>query len=351
MKTFFSKKRQLIGKYLIQFFKKKVKKLKINRWGQDVIQRFEHFARQGKMIRGLLVILSYSMYKNRLDHNAVAVASAMELLHSSFLIHDDIMDKDLLRRGLKTIFHQYSELGKSEHFNQAYHFGESMGICAGDIGFFFSWEILSNLKLKSNIKDTILNYWAQENQYVGLAQMQDVYLGLSHKKIEEKDILDLYRYKTARYTFSLPLALGALMAGQKKNTVTRLEKIGENLGIIFQIQDDYLGLCGDVKITGKPVGSDIKEKKKTLYYLTLMEKVNKTEKEKLENIFGNPDITIPMIGFVQKLIEKYKIDSFIFHKMKVLSQKTAILITSLNIARKYKKILIELLEYSLARKK
>ena len=114
----------------------------------------------------------------------------------------------------------------SDH--NAYHLGQSLGICAGDVGFFLAFEILSKLKIKGRIYREILRLFSQEISYVGLAQMMDVYYGASKGSISEQDILKLYLYKTGRYTFSLPLMTGALLAEQPKRT----------LSIIFDLRGD-----------------------------------------------------------------------------------------------------------------
>ncbi len=244
MHTLFQTYKTAIEHYLRTFFIKKQKELSsVNVWGSDVCKRYLTFALQGKMIRGCLIILGFEMFGKKATEDVVKAAAAMELFQSALLIHDDIMDHDTMRRGQRTIFAQYG----------VNHFGESMGMCAGDIGFFFAFELLADM---SQQKYAILPLICRELVKVGVAQMQDVSVGNQKEIPSEADILNLYRYKTARYTFSLPLMVGAILAGQSEATINILEKLGEDLGIMFQLKDDELDF-----------ESDQREGKKTLLWL------------------------------------------------------------------------------------
>ena len=124
---------------------KKVELSKVNSWGADLCTRLRDFTALGKMLRGKLVVLSYLMYSDSLDDAVLDAAAAIELFHSSLLIHDDIIDNDLLRRGYPTLFAQYQKLGEENYFIEPSSFGLSMGICAGDVGFMLSFDMLSRL--------------------------------------------------------------------------------------------------------------------------------------------------------------------------------------------------------------
>jgi len=233
---------------LCEFFENKQKELvNVNAWGTDVVERYRTFALSGKMIRGCLTILGYEMFTNQSSDEVVKLAAAMELFQSALLIHDDIMDRDTMRRGDKTVFTQYQEIGEKKKINDALHFGESMGICVGDIGFFWGFSLLGELTVEPSIKTSVLSTIVAELTKVGIAQMQDVAFGHQETTPHKEEILNLYRYKTARYTFSLPLMVGSIVAGQSDKTVKTLEKLGENLGIIFQLKDDQLDAESDLR--------------------------------------------------------------------------------------------------------
>lgn len=352
IEDFLKKQKFLIQHYLLEFLSEKKRELSlVNPWGEDWILRLSDFVTRGKMIRGGLVIFSYQMFTEREDKEPLLVACALELFHSSFLIHDDIMDNDELRRGNPTIFAQYKDLGEKRKIKNADFFGKNMGICAGDSGFFLAFEILNNLKIYPFIKQKIIDLCAREFENTGLAQMQDVYLGGISEEIEEEKILSVYLYKTARYTFSLPLAIGATLAEQPKATIDKLMKLGEYLGQIFQIKDDELGIFGDEETIGKPIGSDIREGKKTLFYYYLLNKASGIDRGKLKKIWGNPAISSKDVAFIQSEIAELGVDKEIAKKVRELEFETKRVISALEVKKKYKELLLDILRFILIRSK
>jgi geranylgeranyl diphosphate synthase type I len=350
MNPFFEQFRASIEGSIKTFITKKKDELSsVNIWGEDLMRRFSSFTGHGKMIRGGLVILSYLMYKSDSPGWIIKTASAVELLHSSLLIHDDIMDRDHVRRGEKTLFAQYQELGENEKYHDPVHFGESFGICAGDIGFFLAFEILSEVDINPEARGKIFSLWSKELTLVGLAQMQDVYFSISNLEPEEDEILDLYRFKTARYTFSLPLMTGAILADQDTKTLLHLEKLGECIGIIFQIKDDELGLFGDEEEIGKPIGTDIEEGKKTIYSHYLLKIVRGEDRKSVQNILHQKINTKSSLETLRNITKKAYVHDMIRKKILSLSDDAKQLIHGLNVEVKYRKILLDILEYNINR--
>jgi len=193
---------------------------------------------------------------------------------------------------------------------------------------------------------------SQELSYVAGSQMLDIYWGSGKKIIEKDAILNLYRYKTGRYTFALPLQLGALVTGKSKKILVKLEKLGELLGIIFQIKDDDIGIFGAEPITGKPVGSDLKEGKKTLFLTLLYEKADRHIRDKLDSMVGVPDINEKDIKFIRDKIISLGVREQILNMIKKQSEQVKSLIDSLpSINNRAKNILYDLVEYNLKRNK
>jgi geranylgeranyl diphosphate synthase type I len=352
----FKTRRLEIEAYLEELFTiKKAEFGKINKLGEDVCDRLRRFATEGKMIRGLLVSLGYALFNGdeegqSVRRSLIETGAAMELFQSALLIHDDIMDRDQKRRGLESIYHQYSRLPELKDSEDAYHFGESLGICAGDVSFFLGFEILSKLDVRSDIYRSILSLASKEIGYVGVAQMQDVINGANRLPVSEDEILKLYMYKTGRYTFSLPLMVGGLLADVSQETVETLGRLGESLGIIFQLKDDELGIYGKPDVIGKPPGSDIREGKKTLFYGYLRKLASAEQNQQMDGIFGNRDIGAEEITFVQKLAEKLGVRELVDSKIGEHADKTRALIEALQgSVGKYRDSLEHVLEYSLAR--
>jgi len=323
----------------------------VNEWGSDVISRLKGFVLNGKLVRGCLVLMSAKMFSNSIydEENALKAAAAIELVHSSLLIHDDIIDKDDLRRGSPAIHNQYEEYASKEGFKNHKHFGASFGICAGDIGFFMANELLSSINLPEHNKSALLKLFNSELCNVGLAEMQDINFEYLKDNVSEEDIINMYRFKTARYTFSLPMMMGAIIAGADENTVNKLGLIGEDLGIIFQIKDDELGIFSDEKTLGKSIGIDIKDNKKTVYCTLLMSDSNDSELKILKNIFGNKNITNEDIDTVRRIIIDKGIHEKISSRIKSLELEAITLIDMLNIDDNSRNILFKILKYNLDR--
>lgn len=358
MKQFFSKYVKEIENELCTLLEEWKKRLgSINTWGEDLVDRLQNFTVHGKMIRGGLNILSFLMFRTEIERPVLQLAAAIELIHSSLLIHDDIMDRDLRRRGGPSLFHQYSLFAEEQGIEEAAHFGESLGICAGDIGFFLAFEILAKLDLDPGIRERIQVLWSREFTTVGLAQMQDMFLSSSQCEVGEETIIDLYRTKTARYTFSLPLATGATAAGQNDATIISFEQIGEYMGIAFQIKDDDLDLFGMETETGKPVGTDMKEGKKTLYYLHLLElyttgsdRLSKQEQEAMHLLTQKGNIESGTVSELRHIAEKHGIRMRVQRTMEEYSRRAKELINGLPAAEKYRKILLDVLQHNIERK-
>ena len=250
-------------------------------FGSDSARRLDEFSARGKMIRGCLVRLGFELGGGKsvppeAEESVARAGAAMELFQSGLLVHDDIMDRDRTRRGAPTLHVGYeADLARGLYGDPA-HNGSSLGICAGDLAYFSAFHVLAGLEVPADVARQVCQTAARELALVGVAQMQDVANGaVRHESInpfreataspDEQAILLLYRYKTGRYTFSLPLSIGATLAGADLQTKASLEEAGEALGILFQLKDDELGLFADEDELGKPVGADIREDKKTLF--------------------------------------------------------------------------------------
>lgn len=322
--------REELKSYIQGFLVKKIVELKsVNDWSTDVIDRLIVFTTSGKLVRGSLVLGTAQVFGQKHVKNFLPLAAAIELTHSGLLIHDDIIDKDEKRRGKPSLHTQYQQYALTHSIKDAQHFGTSFGICVADLLFFMICELLQQGDIPQKLRRELITTFAQELQTVGLAQMQDIYFSLATYSPSETEILQLYRQKTGRYTFALPLMLGGMLAGQPRQVLQLLEASGESLGLIFQIKDDELGLFGDSSTTGKPVGTDVIRGNKTLYHLYLYQAATIVEKRRLSQIFGNPKADLRDISCVRKLVRDYGIDKKIAQQIVSLEQKTRSVINKL----------------------
>lgn len=313
------------------------------------------------MIRGGLVALSHSLFSGsaarerdtqHFTNVIIKTGAVLELLQSGLLVHDDIMDRDKKRRGDDTLFFQYVTYAKKHHLKDSYHTGEALGICAGDLLFFLAFHLLNELQSGHFYNPEIALLCSREMCRVATAQMSDIYLGTNSQVPPVQDVLELYLNKTGRYTFSLPLKMGALLAGAGQKECEVLEKLGEHLGVIFQIKDDEINLYGSEEVTGKSVGSDIKEGKKTLYISLLFETTKRDEKDHLLSLVGNPGLSLKDFHYIKQLIDEHGIKSRIENIVKDVNEKVIVIIKSMNPPNKDAFVLLkELINYNIKRNK
>ncbi|MBU1032123.1 polyprenyl synthetase family protein, partial [Patescibacteria group bacterium] len=155
------------------------------------------------------------------DSSIIRVAAAYEIFHTAILAHDDIIDKSPERRGQQSL---YQALGGD-------HRGISLAITLADAGFFLATKIISEADFPEKRKNEALKYFSSIMLNTAMGQILD---------IEKGDPLTVAKYKTAKYTVSGPLVLGAILAGARLDKLTQLDQFGEAVGIAFQIQDDIL---------------------------------------------------------------------------------------------------------------
>jgi geranylgeranyl diphosphate synthase type I len=251
--------------------------------------------RKGKRIRPLLFICSYLGYtdSNEMDMKVLLRSSlSMEILHVFLLIHDDIIDRSSFRRGKPTIHRIFNKkLGLEENDRT----GPDLAIVAGDILYTSAINCLLSMNELPERKEKALKLFLSAASNTGTGEFLDI---LNDKKnIEEilpEDILATYEMKTADYTFSSPLLIGASLAGTDENESKRLSSYGRKTGIAFQLLDDLLDVFGDPAVTGKPAFNDIRSGKRTLLasgtlraltgnsqkdFITLFAKKDKTEQD------------------------------------------------------------------------
>ena len=259
MLGYFDNMKREISQTLTQYIESRREQLaQIRIFGETVPDTILDFTLPGKMIRGGLLTLSHEMFGGNRAPAARAFAAAMELIQTAFLIHDDIMDRDLLRRGQPSVFYRFKLWSDTQSVADSYRLGESLGICAGDISFFMAFELMSRFPECASAMNACTRILTK----VALAQMQDVLYGSSAMLPDLSAVYELYMNKTGTYTFSMPMVAGAIIAGKTEEECATLVDAGENMGVLFQLRDDELGIFGDEIQTGKPVGSDIREGKK-----------------------------------------------------------------------------------------
>jgi geranylgeranyl diphosphate synthase type I len=275
----------------------------------ETLDRIADLCLGGKLLRGVFVPMTYRFFRSEDPPQAVwDAAAAMEFMQTALLIHDDIIDADDTRRGMRTIHAQYREDARQRDITEARRYGENMAICVGDVAIFLAFQILGSALAGNPRGGEMLSRIAHEYHLVAIGEMIDVDFAMAPVEPTKERILDMYRYKTARYSFSLPFALGALLGGADTKTVGDLERLGETIGILFQIRDDQLGLTGDGVSTGKPVGADIRENKKTLHRSILYGAATPSERSFLDACFGSAELKTDDILAIMELMRSHHVE-------------------------------------------
>ena len=277
-------------------------------WQADALTRLRPLVVSGKLLRGSLVCYSYLLCSGQLKVSAAALrtAIALELSHTALLIHDDIIDRDDLRRGQPTLHAQYRRLAARRRLDDPHHYGESMALCVGDISLFLAMELLAEAQAAVGpTQPTLASLYARELAVTCAGQMQDIDLGLRHGQPTKQAIYGVMRAKTAAYSLALPLTAGAVLAGCSAGVQDGLHALGMAVGTIFQIRDDELGVFGRPAQTGKPSGADIREGKKTLLYYHLSKRLSDAELARFKRTFGNPQASRSDIGRIQDMMRRH----------------------------------------------
>ena len=224
----------------------------------------------GKRIRPILCLMGNEMFDD-IHEDAFHVATAIELFHNFSLVHDDIMDKAPLRRGKPTVHSLY---------------GEPTALLGGDVMLVVAYEHLN--KVDGKYMRRIIHLFNQTAKEVCEGQQLD----MDFEKINELSLDEYIRMISLKTSVLLAasLRMGAILGGAGEGNQQHLYEFGRNLGIAFQVQDDYLDAFGDPEKFGKQVGGDIIANKKTFLMIHALETADPVQKNELLMLMKeNPD--------------------------------------------------------------
>ena len=267
----------------------------------EVLTRY--VARDGKRIRPALLYYTYRACGGSSDDKVMPIAMALELLHTYLLIHDDIMDHADVRRGGPAAHVMYADMHRERGWHgSSQHFGESVAILLGDLAQTYSLELYSGVELAPEVAGEFRSQFCRMCQEVVLGQYLEMTAG-HRENLEEDELLRVLRMKSGRYSIERPVQLGYLLARAPESTRRALTTYGLKMGEAFQLQDDLLGMFGDVRTVGKPVGADLVEGKFTLIIHHALRHLSAADRGLLQQALGNPDLEPDQIARVQRLIE------------------------------------------------
>jgi geranylgeranyl diphosphate synthase type II len=242
----------------------------------------------GKRIRPVMCLMGNELFEE-IGKDAWHVAAAIELFHNFTLIHDDIMDRAPLRRGMETVHKK---------------FGESTALLAGDVMLVASYDHLN--KISGKYLFSILNIFNQTAREVCEGQQLDMDFENS-KEVKMEDYLNMISLKTS-VLLAASLKMGAILGGAGERNQNLLYEFGRKLGLAFQVQDDYLDAFGDPEKFGKQVGGDIKSNKKTFLLIHALETASASQKEQLIELEKSNDSN--KVQHVVSIFKQCKVDEW-----------------------------------------
>jgi geranylgeranyl pyrophosphate synthase len=219
----------------------------------------------GKMFRPALVVGVYRDLGGTDDDSALRIATAFELLHTAFLLHDDVIDHDLVRRGVPNLAGSFaadaSARGATDTAAQTW--GQASAILAGDLLIQAAQGFLARLSAPGEVRAELLDLFDRSIFVTAAGELADVAFSAGIRLPSLVDVMAMTEQKTASYSFEAPLKAGAILAGADQETLTILGEFGRLVGVAFQLRDDQLGVFGDAEITGKSVINDLRNRKET----------------------------------------------------------------------------------------
>lgn len=221
-------------------------------------------SRGGKRIRPRLVLIAHRALGGARDHEAVRVAAAFELLHTALVVHDDVIDRDLVRRGRPNVAGRFAllALGRDQPPARAAAYGEASAILAGDLLLAGAHRFIAELEPRE-LRTRLLEVFDDGVFRAAAGEHDDVRFAAGGNPTHD-EIVAMLENKTAAYSFAAPLLAGAALAGAEPARAAPLAAVGRRLGLAFQLRDDLLGVFGDRAETGKSDLGDLREGKETL---------------------------------------------------------------------------------------
>ena len=240
----------------------------------------------GKRIRPCFAYWGYRAAGRPHDDQMVVAAAALELLHTFALIHDDVMDGALERRGSPTV-HAAHDV--------------STAILAGDLALVLADDLLMRADFPADRARDAFAVYSRMRREVIAGQFLD--LQSAGSDVDEARARRIAVLKSGRYSVMEPLLVGAALAAAEPGLVDELAVFGERLGEAFQLKDDLLGIFGNPSVTGKPVDSDIREGKRNLLFAKTVAALTGAESSFFEDRWGAPDLTSDEVDRLRDLVD------------------------------------------------
>lgn len=221
----------------------------------------------GKRLRPTLVAASFLAFDGDPDDcpSLYAVAAAFELLHTAFVVHDDVIDHDTVRRGIPNVGGEFRVRARERGADAegAAVLGDAAAILAGDLLLHEASRLIALADVSLRVRAGLFGLLDDAIYVSAAGELADVENAVMPDYAEAEAIFDATFNKTAVYSFSAPLCAGALLAGASAEAIAALDTEGGRLGLAFQLVDDLIGAFGSAEQAGRDEGGDLRESKRT----------------------------------------------------------------------------------------
>lgn len=236
------------------------------------------------------------------DPRALWAASSLEWLQASALVHDDVIDASDLRRGRPSAHREF----ENDHRAQSWRgdptqFGTGAAILLGDLMLGWCEEMFRGSGFSGEVLASATPYLDACKNEVVAGQYLDL-VGQARAEVSVETAMRVVRYKSAKYTVERPLHLGAALAGAGADLLATLTAYGLPLGEAFQLRDDVLGVFGDPAVTGKPIGDDLREGKRTVLVAHAATRASAEQRELLHAHIGDASMSDHQLGLVREVL-------------------------------------------------
>ena len=258
----------------------------------------------GKRLRPAFAFWGYRGAGGADADTVVATLSALELLHASALIHDDVMDSSDTRRGEPAVHRRFAAIHSAAGwYGDPAVFGSAAAVLLGDLCLVWSDEMLHSGGLDPVTLARARPVFDAMRTEVIAGQHLDM-LAQSTGDTSLARASKVARYKAAKYTVERPLLLGAAIADASKDLRDAYSAYGLPLGEAFQLRDDVLGVFGDPAHTGKPAGDDLREGKRTYLVAAAFERAAHDDRRTLEHRLGDPALDDAGVAELRDIITR-----------------------------------------------
>jgi geranylgeranyl pyrophosphate synthase len=257
----------------------------------------------GKRVRPYVMLTAYQGLGGADSSGVLPLAAALEVLHTSMLIHDDIIDRDYVRYGRPNVTAQYRERYRQEHIaeDQRNHYANAAALLAGDLVLSGAYGLVMAADLPASQRVAAAQILHDSVFAVAGGELLDMEAALL--PFEKVDSLVIARLKTAAYSFVYPLSMAGMLANAPLASRQSLEVMGTALGIAYQLTDDILGLFGDEAIIGKTATGDIAEGKRTYLMQAALRRATPVQRVQLEAVLGQGAVTVAQATIVREVVK------------------------------------------------